>query len=326
MKMLVLGGSRFIGLHLVRLLHSLGHDVTVLNRGRTEADLPDGVARISADRDDPGAQTAALSGADYDVAFDISAYTTRQLAPAVEALAGNVGRFVFCSTTSVYGPSDTIPIREDFPLHRTPDASQYAKDKIECEDLLNEEFQRGRMPITILRPPYVYGPDNYIAAREFSYFARLSRGRRIIIPGDGLTPIHPVHVDDLAEAFLAASRTDGAFGRTFTICSPDAITANGYVRAIADAMGVAADVAHVEPRDYESLGDQIYPFEWQAARVYTTAQAQEYLGWTPRYHMRDGLAMTYEWWVQQGLDKHDWDFSNEDAALAKLGLDGASSA
>ena len=61
MKMLVLGGSRFIGLHLVRLLHSRGHDVTVLNRGRTEADLPEGVARISADRDDAGAQAATLS-------------------------------------------------------------------------------------------------------------------------------------------------------------------------------------------------------------------------------------------------------------------------
>ncbi len=325
MKTLVLGGSRFIGLHLVRLLHSLGHDVTVLNRGRTEADLPEGVARISADRDDPAAQTAALSGADYDVVFDISAYTTRQLAPALDALAGNIGRFVFCSTTSVYGPSDTIPIREDFPLHRTPDASQYAKDKIECEDLL-AEAHAGGFPMTILRPPYVYGPDNYIAAREFSYFARLSQGRRIIIPGDGLTPIHPVHVDDLAEAFLAASQMDGVFGRTFTICSPDAITANGYVRAIADAMGVKADVVHVAPSDYEALDDQIYPFEWQAARVYTTAQAQEYLGWTPRYHMRDGLAMTYQWWVEQGLDRGDWDFSNEDAALAKLGLDSASSA
>ena len=322
MKMLVLGGSRFIGLHLVRLLHSRGHDVTVLNRGRTEADLPDGVARISADRDDADAQAAALGGADYDVAFDISAYTTHQLAPAIEALAGNVGRFVFCSTTSVYASSDTIPIREDFPLDRAPDASKYARDKIECEDLLAEAHARG-FPMTILRPPYVYGPDNYIAAREFSYFARLSRGRRIIIPGDGLTPIHPVHVDDLAEAFVAASQTDGAFGRTFTICSPDAITANGYVAAIADAMGVEADVAHVEPRDYDALGDQLYPFEWQAARVYTTAQAQEYLDWAPRYHMRDGLAMTYEWWVRQGLDKHDWDFSNEDAALTKLGLGGA---
>ena len=318
MKMLVLGGSRFIGLHLVRLLHSRGHDVTVLNRGRTAADLPDGVARISADRDDADAQAAALSGASYDVAFDISAYTTRQLGPAIGALSGNVGRFVFCSTTSVYAPSDTIPIREDFPLDRAPDASQYAKDKIECEDLLAEAYARG-FPMTILRPPYVYGPDNYIAAREFSYFARLTQGRRIVIPGDGLTPIHPVHVDDLADAFAAAPESDAALGGTYTICSPDAITANGYVRAIADAMGVSADVVHVEPHDYEALGEELYPFEWRAARVYTTASALSALDWTPRYHMREGLAMTYRWWVEQGLDAGAWDFSAEDAALARLG-------
>ena len=321
MKMLVLGGSRFIGLHLVRLLHSRGHDVTVLNRGRTEADLPEGVARISADRDDAGAQATVLSGASYDVAFDISAYTTRQLGPAIEALSGNVGRFVFCSTTSVYAPNDTIPIWEHFPLDRAPDASKYARDKIECEDLL-AEAHAGGFPMTILRPPYVYGPDNYIAAREFSYFARLSGGRRIIIPGDGLTPIHPVHVDDLAEAFAAAAESDAALGGAYTICSPDAITANGYVRAIADAVGVDADVVHVEPRDYDSLGEQIFPFEWQAARVYTTTNALADLDWAPRYHMRDGLAMTYEWWVQQGQDGQDWDFSNEDEALARLGLGG----
>ena len=129
-------------------------------------------------------------------------------------------------------------------------------------------------------------------------------------------------MDDLAEAFAAAAESDAALGGAYTICSPDAITANGYVRAIADAVGVDADVVHVEPRDYDSLGEQIFPFEWQAARVYTTANALADLDWAPRYHMRDGLAMTHKWWLAQGLDKRDWDFSNEDEALVRLGLGG----
>ena len=190
------------------------------HRGRTEADLPEGVARISADRDDPDAQTAALSGADYDVVFDISAYTTKQLEPAVEALAGNVGRSSFAAPPRSTAPATPYPSGRTSRCTATPDASQYAKDKIECEDLLNEEFQRGRMPITILRPPYVYGPDNYIAAREFSYFARLSRGRASSSPETASPPFTRFMWTDLADAFVAASRTDGAFGRTFTICSP----------------------------------------------------------------------------------------------------------
>ena len=319
MKALVLGGSRFIGLHLVRLLHDDGHQVTVLNRGQTEADLPDGVVRLIADRTDTEQVNAALKGSSYDVAFDISAYTTATLTPVVEALEGRVGRFVFCSTTSVYGPNDTIPIEEDFPLHRGSDAGQYARDKIECEDLLVEAFKQRAFPMTILRPPYVYGPDNYLKAREFSYFARLKQGRKIIIPGDGLTPFHPVHVDDLADAFALVPGKSQTLGQIYTICSPDAITANGYVRAIAEIMGVSADVVNMEPRDYDALDQQIYPFEWAMSRIYSADRARRDLGWSPKFHMRDGLEMTYRWWLNQGLDKEAWDFSNEDEAVVKAG-------
>ena len=130
---------------------------------------------------------SALGRTSYDVAFDISAYTTASLLPVVEALDGRIGRFVFCSTTSVYAPSEVVPIDEDFALFRTPEASQYARDKIECEDLLLGAYSRG-FPMTILRPPYVYGPDNYIAEREFSYFARLAQGRKVVIPENPRAP------------------------------------------------------------------------------------------------------------------------------------------
>ena len=319
MKVLVLGGSRFIGLHLVRLLHDGGHHVTVLNRGQTQANLPDNVVRLIADRTDTEQVKAALKDDSYDVVFDISAYTTSTLKPVVEILEGRIGRFVFCSTTSVYGPNDTIPIEEDFPLHRGPDAGQYARDKIECEDFLVEAFNQRAFPMTILRPPYVYGPDNYLKAREFSYFARLKQGRKIIIPGDGLTPVHPVHVDDLADAFAAVPGKSQTLGQTYTICSPDAITANGYVRAMAEIMDVSADIVNMEPRDYDALDQQLYPFEWAVSRIYSTDKARRDLGWSPRFHMRDGLEMTYRWWLAEGMDKEAWDFSNEDEALVRAG-------
>ena len=97
MKVLVLGGSRFIGLHLVRLLHDGGHQVTVLNRGQTQSDLPDNVVRLIADRTDTEQVKVALKDGSYDVAFDISAYTKATLKPVIEALEGRVGHFVFCT-------------------------------------------------------------------------------------------------------------------------------------------------------------------------------------------------------------------------------------
>ncbi len=98
MDALVLGGTRFIGLQLVRLLHSQGRSVTVLNRGQTQAQLPAGVGSIVADRSKPAQVTAALRGRQFDAAFDISGYKPSELQPVIAALDGNVGNYVFCST------------------------------------------------------------------------------------------------------------------------------------------------------------------------------------------------------------------------------------
>ena len=318
MKALVLGGSRFIGLHLVRLLVDKGHEVSVLNRGRTSADLPDAVARLHADRYDKGQVRTALGNSSYDVVFDISGYDPDSLKPVLSALEGNIGRFVFCSTTAVYAPSHAYPVTEDFPQHRDS-PRKYSTDKIACEDLLRDAHQTRDFPVTIIRPPYVYGPDNYIAAREFSFFARLSQGRKIIVPGDGLNLIHLVHVDDLANAFLAAADRDDVVSHAYTVASPDLITTAGFVHAIADVMGVNAHIVNVEPPEYEALGREFYPYEWKASQYYSTDKARRELGWTPRHDMRNGLAMTYCWWVGSGLDKEPWDFSAEDAALRKVG-------
>lgn len=326
MNVLVLGGTVFIGLHLVRLLHGQGHTVTVLNRGISEAVLPDGVERLAADRTEPAEVRSALKDASYDVAFDISGYTPEALEPVIESLEGRVGHFIFCSTTVVYAPSDSAPVRDDFPLHRTPDAGDYARNKVVCEDMLMEAFNGRGFPVTVLRPPYVYGPDNKLKQREFSFFARLTQGRTIIVPGDGLTLFQSVHVDDLAAAFAAAPGRTQTLGQVYTVAGPQAITVDGYVRTIGEVVGVPPETVHVEARHFEAMSRElgiseqdIFPFQWQMSNVYAIEKAMRDLDWTPKYDMRDGLAMTYEWWKAQGLDEEEWDFSLEDRAADMIG-------
>ena len=326
MNVLVLGGTVFIGLRLVQLLHQQGHTVTVLNRGVSDAVLPDGVERLTADRLDPSKVRSALKGASYDAVFDISCYVPEALEPVIEALDGNVGHFVFCSTTSVYGPSFLSPITEDFQLDRRPDASDYSRDKVACEDMLMKAVSERDFPATVLRPPYVYGPHNKLKQREFSFFARLTQGRPIIVPGDGLTLFHPVHVDDLAEVFAGTPGRAHTVGQVYTASGPQAITINGYISTIGEIVGVSPQTVHVEARDFDALvqrlevSDQdIYPFEWRASHVYTIEKAMRDLDWNPRYGMHDGLAMTYEWWKEQGFDEEEWDFSNEERAVGLIG-------
>ena len=326
MNVLVLGGTAFIGLHLVRLLCEQGHTVTVLNRGISETVLPEGVNRLAADRTEPAKVRSALKDASYDAVFDISGYTPEALEPVIESLEGRIGHFVFCSTTAVYAPSDVAPVRDDFPLHRGPDAGDYARNKVVCEDMLMEAFSDRGFPATVLRPPYVYGPDNKLKQREFSFFARLTQGRTILVPGDGLTLFQSVHVDDLAAAFAAAPGRTQTLGQVYTVAGTQAITVNGYVRTIGEVMGVSPETVHVEARDFEALPQRlgipdqdIFPFEWRVSNVYAIEKAMRDLDWTPKYDMRDGLAMTYEWWKAQGLDAEEWDFSHEDRAAGIIG-------
>ena len=311
MRALVLGGSQFIGLHLVRLLCSEGHSVTVLNRAQTPVGLPEGVERLRADRNDDSQVRVALGDQSFDAAFDISGYTPAQLEPVVEALNGGVGRYIFCSSTAVYAPSDIAPILEDFPLHRGSEASGYARDKIICEELLMEAYGQRGFPVTIIRPPTVYGPDNSLTERESSFFARLTQRRKVILPGDGSVMFHAVHVDDLADAFVGAVGRSQALGQAYTGCGEEPISANDFVKAIGKAMGVTSEIVHVEPEQYEALtgklalheGRQIYPREWTADAVYSNEKARRDLNWSPRYSMGEGLAMTYRWWLEEGLDK-----------------------
>ena len=165
MDALVLGGSRFVGLHLTRLLDSQGHKVTVLNRGSTPVELPDGVERLTADRKKPSEVKAALKGKKYDAVFDVSGYVPAELEPVIEALEGNIGHYVLTTTTAVYHLGEVIPIGEDFPLNWDAPEDSYAGGKIRAEELLRKAHRERGFPATasVASPPPSSGRRSYTA-------------------------------------------------------------------------------------------------------------------------------------------------------------------
>ena len=318
MDTLVLGGSRFVGLHLVQLLDGRGHNVTVLNRGLSRAQLPTGVHKLKADRHSPAEMAEALKGRRYDTVFDISGYTAADVEAVLAPLGDGIGLYVFCSSTAAYALSELRPVREDFPLFRAQSASSYARDKVACEDLLMEAHSREGLPVTVVRPPYVYGPHNTLPEREFAYFARLIRGRRLIVPDRGLRHLHSVHVDDLAALFAAVPGRSQALGQAYTACDDAAITANGYVQVLEDVVGVKAEVVYADGTDPDLIDGTVFPFGVGASSVYANDKARNDLDWAPAYTMRDGLEMTYNWWLEEGLDQEGWDFSKDDEVLRRV--------
>jgi len=145
MKVLVIGGTRFVGLRLVRLLAQEGHDITLLNRGKTKVLLPDGVRRLYADRRDSTAVESVLTNNSFEVVFDMTGYQVSNLESLVSILNGKIGHYVFQSTCGVYAESEVFPILEDFPyLTPTAFSSSYELNKVECEKFLFFGIQKAK--------------------------------------------------------------------------------------------------------------------------------------------------------------------------------------
>lgn len=316
MRVLVVGGSRFIGLHVVRELLRRGHDVLVFNRGNNNHRLPAKVKTLIGDRRDPDSLAAALSSLEVDAVVDMCAYTREDTARLLEVLPRSI-RFLHASSGAVYRLADRFPIDESFPLGPDPDEGDYGLNKIAIEELLREK-QREGLRVTILRPGYVYGPDNYLY-RESRFFERLETGRPILVPGSGEVLTQCVYVKDVAWAFAECLERENTIGEVYNILQKHAYTLKGYLNAVFQALGRSTPIITFDPY---RLGltkkeiAQVFPFRWQHNVVRSIAKAECDLGFRP-VSLAEGMRETYLWWKQYGVRRQQG-LELEDRILARL--------
>jgi 2'-hydroxyisoflavone reductase len=221
MRVLILGGSQFLGRHIVETLLAGGHAVSVLNRGVSPDELPTQVERLRGDRDEgpPGLQ--ALMGQTWDVCVDVSGYTPRQVRASAEALRANVKRYVFVSAVSVYGDPNDRPVRETHP--RLPPAGEHVTEvngetygalKVACEDIVQQVYGDRA---TLLRPQVIAGPGD--PSGRYSYWVRRAeRGGEMLAPGDGSDHLQLIDVRDVARFLTTLIECDLA--GTFNLAGP----------------------------------------------------------------------------------------------------------
>ncbi len=320
MRVLVMGGTEFISLHLVRALVRGGHAVTTFNRGRRTDRLPAGVDVITGDRKDHTALRAALSGSAFDAVYDIAYAPTSgedvaELADAVPTRR----HFIFVSSGRVYDHALPIPYHEDTP--RSDYWGDYARHKAAGEDALMERHRRRGLPVTIIRPTHVLGPFN-TRYNETFFFDRILRRRPVLVPGHGGWLRQFGHVEDLADAMTAMLGNPKSFGQAYNVTGEEVVTQVGFVGLIAELLERPVDFIHFDPALLKKLNltgpvfGQNLAYDCHA--VYTTWKLRTELGLRPRYTLAAGLRQTFEWYLKEGLDRRPVDFALEDRLRARI--------
>ncbi|HEX7062061.1 MAG TPA: NAD-dependent epimerase/dehydratase family protein [Woeseiaceae bacterium] len=216
LRLLILGGTGFIGPHMVREALRRGHDVELFNRGRTNDDLfPDLVTWIG-DRD---GKLDALEGHEWDAVIDNSGYVPRHVADSAKLLADAASQYLYISSISAYA-SFAIANDESSPLATMPDetveqvtAETYGPMKALCEKRAAEHFGADRL--TVFRPTYICGPGD--PTDRYTYWpVRASRGGEMLWPGTPDDPIQIIDARDLASFAIDCleRRTMGTFNIT----------------------------------------------------------------------------------------------------------------
>ncbi|WP_055587486.1 NAD-dependent epimerase/dehydratase family protein [Streptacidiphilus griseoplanus] len=250
MRILLLGGTSFVGRAIVEEALRTGAEPTLFSRGRTGTGLFPDVPRLTGDRDT--GDYDALRGGSWDAVVDVSGYLPHHVGQAMDALGDRVGRYLFISSNAVYAREGVQPgADEDTPrlapvrhVRRVQDLDNdtYGPSKVACEDDVTSRYGDRA---TIVRPGQVVGPHDHSDA--FTYWVRrAARGGRVALPGDPGQPVQVVDSRDTARLVLRLL-ADGRPGAFHAVGPAEPTTLGGLIETCAGAAGSRVEIVPVPP-------------------------------------------------------------------------------
>ncbi|MBR8743982.1 NAD-dependent epimerase/dehydratase family protein [Nocardiopsis sp. MG754419] len=241
MRILVLGGTSFVGRSIVTKALDRDHDVTLFHRGRTGTDLFPGAERLRGDRDEN--DLSALEGRSFDAVVDVSGTVPRHVRHAAEVLDERVGRYLFLSSNTVYASGAGPGADESAPLvapewdSEVVGARTRGPLKVACERELTSRFGERA---TIVRPGVLAGPHDNLD--QFTYWVRrAAKGGRVVLPGDPGQPLQVLDARDLAHLVVRLLEEDRS--GVFNAMGPAApLTLAGMIHTCAAAAGTGVEL------------------------------------------------------------------------------------
>jgi nucleoside-diphosphate-sugar epimerase len=310
-KITIIGGSGHVGTYLVPRLVAAGHEVINVSRGAARPYRPnaawDAVRTIAMDRtaeEVAGAFGARIAELNSDVVVDMIAFDLPSTQHLVEALRGQVGLYLFCSTIWVYGGLTTVPSTETEPVSPI---DAYGRGKAASEAWL---MSQTAVPAAAFRPGHIVGegwnPITPLGNANPGTFSRIARGDILTLPNLGLEMVHHVHADDVAQWIeRAIARPEAAAGQVFNTVSDQAVTLKGYAEAVYRWFGHAPRLAYLPFADWlQTLPED--ERENTAGHVirsscHSIAKSREKLGYSPNYSSLEAVRESLARLIARGI-------------------------
>ncbi|NLL07081.1 MAG: SDR family oxidoreductase [Clostridiaceae bacterium] len=249
MKVLFIGGTGIISEGVSRRAIEDGHELYILNRGTRTQFIPKGAKIITSDIRNIDSCVKALENFHFDVVVNWITFTPEHLKADIEIFTNKTEQYILISSASAYQkPPSNYIITESTPLENP--FWQYSRDKIECEKIVLNEYNRTGFPVTIVRPSFTYGLSMIPAAlnsweHPWSLVDRMKNGKEIIVHGDGTSLWTMTHNEDFAKGFVGLFGNKKSIGEAFHITSDEVLTWDEIYKAIGRAAGVEPNLIHI---------------------------------------------------------------------------------
>jgi nucleoside-diphosphate-sugar epimerase len=339
MRVLVIGGTGFIGPHVVAVLRAGGHETGVFHRGTRGGALPAGVASLRGDRRRHAEHREALVAWKPEVVVDLILSSGRQAAALMETFRGVARRVVAASSMDVYracgvlhglegGGLEPLPLTEDSAL-RT--GAVYPPDRIKRLQSvfawLDDEYDKipaeravlgdPELPGTVLRLPMVYGPGDPLH-RFHALLKRMDDGRPAILHEEGFAAWRGSkgYVENVAQAIALAAGAEEAKGRVYNVAEPETLTELEWAKRIAEATGWRGRFVTL-PRE-RTPAHLVLPGNAAQHWVASSRRLRDELGYREDVPFAEGLRRTIAWERAHSpaIDPRQFDYAAEDRALA----------
>lgn len=329
MKIMIIGGTGFISSRVVDKLLSRGHNIALLNRGKTKNELPasKNLTFVYGDRNDKKILSDLISKQKFDVVYDMIAYNDKDSTTAVDVFKNKIGRFIHCSTISVYMLQQNVqtPVTEEQinrPLmrefNRSPFGWDYGINKIKCETVLWNNHNEKTFPVSMLRPTYVSGPKDP-ARRDWFWIERILDGKPLLVPGDGNFKFQQVYLEDAAEAFCKVIESDKSIGEAYNVAGGETFTLNEYLATLMNLLNRDVELFHIDQQEFDKLevsyspeGD-VFTFNTRRDATFSLKKIKEHLGYTTTT-FDEYMKTTINWFLNEHKN-HSNGYSRRDEEI-----------